>query len=269
MKQFVNGLSWTTLLPLSVDEAANPSYRETVENDRTSPPPKSAIVAYRWPITIIVVLLIVSCGMFLGLRQISPSAMTTVNVTSKFLSSIPEVTRSKGGLLEVATATVPEAFIQSDERYTAWGWLSLGENLSEIRAPVTYRYHIKLAGEWDIQISGQICRVVAPLLEPSLPPSLHTHQMEKRNERGWGRFDGKSQLEKLERAITPTASRMASDPLHLALVRDEARKTVKEFVKTWLLLDRGWKDDEFHFVDVRFSDEPDQVSLNVAPELKQ
>ena len=257
------------LLPLPVDEVANPFYRKTVENDWTSPPPRSAIVAYRWPITIIAVLLIVACALFLGLKQISPSSMTTVNVTSKFLSSIPEVSRSSGGLLEVATATVPELFIQSDERYTAWGWISLGENVSEIRAPVTYRYHIKLAGEWDLRISGQICRVVAPPLEASLPPSLHTHQMEKRTDRGWGRFDGENQLDELERAITPTVSRMASDSLHMALVRDEARKTVREFVKTWLLQDRGWKDDEFHFVDVRFSDEPDQISPNFAPELKQ
>jgi hypothetical protein len=267
--RFVNAWSWAIGLLLSVDEVAYSPYRKPVENDRTSPPPRSAIVAYRWPITIIALVLIVVGGVYVGLGKISPSALTTVNVTTNFLSSIPEVSRSKGGLLEVATATVPETFIQSDERYTAWGWLSLGENVSEIRAPVTYRYHIKLAGEWDIRISGQICRVVAPPIEPSLPPSVHTHQMQKRTERGWGRFDGGRQLEKLERAVTPTAGRMASDPLHLALVRDEGRKTVKEFVKTWLLRDRGWKDDEFHFVDVRFSDEADQLSLGVAPELKQ
>jgi hypothetical protein len=256
-----------SLLP--VDEVSCSPYRKLVEYDRPSPQDRSTIAAYRWPITIIAVLVIVFCGMLLGFEKIKPSAMTTVNVTTKFISSIPEVSRARGGLLEVATATVPEVFMQSDERYAIWGWLSLGENVSEIRAPVTYRFHIKLAGEWDIQISGQICRVVAPPLEPSLPPSVHTHQMEKRTERGWGRFDGGHQLEQLERDITPLAGRRAGDPLHLALVRDESRKTVKEFVKTWLLQDRGWKDDEFHIVVVRFGDEPEQLSSVGAQELKQ
>lgn len=223
-----------------------------VNSERSS---KSTLAAYRWPLALVGIVLILVIGLLSGLRSLKPPPLNTVDVTHSFTSSIPEVSRERGGILEVATASVPEVFTRSDERYTAWGWLYLGESVSEIRAPVTYRYHVKLSGDWDVRISGKICRVIAPPLEPSLPPALHTDRMEKRTERGWARFDTGSQLDELERDITPTVSRYASDPLHIALVRHEARKTVGEFVRTWLLNQQDWQDDDFHIVDVKFRDE--------------
>ena len=224
----------------------------------------STLAAFRWPLALVGVVLIVVLGLLSGLRRLQ-HPLNTVDVTHAFTSSIPEVSREEGGMLEVATATVPEIFTRSDERYTAWGWLYLGANVSEIRAPVTYRYHVKLSGDWDVRISGRICRVIAPTLKPSLPPALHTDQMEKRTERGWARFDSENQLDEMERDITPTVSRYASDPLHMALVRPEARKTVGEFVRTWLLGARGWKDDDFHIVDVKFRDEVEPSPMLAMP----
>jgi len=47
----------------------------------------------------------------------------------------------------------------------------------------------------------------------------------------------------------------------MALVREEARKTVAGFVKNWLLKEDQWREDRFHSVIVRFSDEPEENSL--------
>lgn len=226
----------------------------------------TTLAAYRWPLALVGVVLILVFGLLSALRSLKPLQMNTVDVTHAFTSSIPEVSREEGGVLEVATATVPEIFTRSDERHTAWGWIYLGENVSEIRAPVTYRYHVKLSGNWEVRISGLICRVIAPPLQPSLPPAVHTDRMDKRTDRGWARFDSESQLEELERDITPTASRYAFDPLHVALVRPEARRTVGEFVRTWLLNQQGWKDDDFHIVEVRFRDEVEPSPVATMPE---
>ena len=245
-----------------IDASRAQPYPEHVNAERS---PKGTLTAYRWPLALVGIVLIVVFGLLSGLRSLKPPPLNTLDVSHAFTSSIPEVSREQGGVLEVATATVPEVFTRSDERYTAWGWLYLGENVSEIRSSVTYRYHVKLSEEWDVRISGQICRVIAPKLEPSLPSALHTDTMEKRTERGWARFDSGKQLEELEREITPTVNRYASDPLHIALVRPEARKTVAEFVQTWLLNQHGWKDDDFHIVEVKFRDEVEPTLMRAMP----
>ena len=47
----------------------------------------------------------------------------------------------------------------------------------------------------------------------------------------------------------------------MALVREEARKTVAGFVKNWLLKEDQWREDRFHSVIVRFSDESEDPRL--------
>jgi len=122
---------------------------------------------------------------------------------------------------------------------------SLGETVTEIRAGVTYRYYVSFNDPWDIDVSDHTCMVKAPALRPSLPPAIHTDTMEKRIERGWFRFDAERQMADLEKAITPTLVEYASDPRHLNLVRETARKTVAEFVRRWLLKEDHWRARSF------------------------
>src|SRR5580765_4723293 len=81
----------------------------------------------------------------------------TGRITNTFLAAIPTITSSRGGNLELATAEVTEAFSRSDERRLLWDLISLGETVTEIRVPVTYRYHVRLADAWHLEISGQTC----------------------------------------------------------------------------------------------------------------
>jgi hypothetical protein len=93
----------------------------------------------------------------------------TGTITNRFLAAIPELSSTGTGHLELATAEVTETFSRSEERRIFWDWISLGETATEIRAPVTYRYHVRLADPWRLEISGQTCVVHAPSLRPSLP----------------------------------------------------------------------------------------------------
>jgi hypothetical protein len=79
--------------------------------------------------------------------------------------------------------------------------------------------------------------------------------MEKRSTSGWLRFDVDEQMDDLERSITPTVSERAASPETIALVRDEARRQVAEFIRNWLTLEDHWRDDRFRTVTVVFSDE--------------
>ena len=62
----------------------------------------------------------------------------------------------------------------ADERRILWDRFSLGETVSEIRVPVTYRYHLRLADAWEIEISDQTCIVHAPRIRASQPPASHS-----------------------------------------------------------------------------------------------
>lgn len=131
----------------------------------------------------------------------------------------------------------------------------LGKTVSEISVPVTYRYHLVLRDPWRLEVSGSTCIVHAPAMRPSLPPAIHTDQMQKRSEAGWARFDAREQMAELERSLTPRLTRTAGDPRRLALVRDECRKTVAEFVRDWLLREDHWRHDRFTAIRVVFADE--------------
>ena len=178
------------------------------------------------------------------------------HITETFVSALPTLARTPGGTLELATATATETLRREDEKTVAWDLIYLGKTVSEISVPVTYRFHVLLRDPWRLEVVGQTCVVHAPTLRPSLPPAIHTDQMQKRSEAGWARFDAREQLAELERSLTPRLARHAGDPQRLALVREECRKTVGEFVRDWLLREDHWRADRFTSIQVSFADEP-------------
>lgn len=216
---------------------------------------RDIIAAYRWPLALLGLCLILVLGGLQMMREILPGNFRKVDVTERFVSSFPEVSRTKGGALELATVRASETVSRTDEKSVAWGLISLGETVTEIRVPVTYRYHLELSGKWDVQITGNICRVIAPPVQPSMPPAIHIDEMERRTSRGWGRFDSDEQMTLLEKQLAQRLRRRAPEYLRFSDVRESCRQTTREFVTTWLLRNTEWKEDDFHVVDVRFRDE--------------
>jgi len=177
------------------------------------------------------------------------------DITERFLASLPEITSTGSGNLELATVTVTETFSRADEKRILWDLLSLGETFTEIKVPVTYRYHVRLDDEWQIRVADQVCIVHAPTLQPSLPPAIHTDQLQKRAESGWLRFNVTEQMARLEQSMTGTLNRYAADPRHLQLVREEGRKTIARFVRLWLFQEDQWRDDRVRWIVVLFPEE--------------
>ena len=189
------------------------------------------------------------------------------NITETFISALPTLARTPGGVLELATATATETLSRTDERTLAWDMIYLGKTVSEISVPVTYRFHVNLRDPWKLDVSGNTCVVLAPAIRPSLPPAIHTDQMKKRSEGGWARFDAREQMVELEKSLTPRLTRHAGDPRRLALVREECRKTVAEFVRDWLLREDHWRAGRFTSITVVFADEPAET-LRAQPVLR-
>jgi hypothetical protein len=121
--------------------------------------------------------------------------------------------------------------------------------------PVSFRYHLRLSDPWRLAARDQVCLVLAPSIRPTLPPAIHTDELERRAESGWARFDKNDQLDALERSMTPTLEQRAADPAHLQLVREACRQSVAAFVKKWLMREGQWRSDRFNSIVVLFPDE--------------
>jgi hypothetical protein len=190
----------------------------------------------------------------------------TGNITHTFRESLPQITSTQGDVLELAVFRCDETFKKTDEKWTGWGWVYLGTTVAEIRVPVSFRYHLRLSDPWRLAARDRVCLVLAPGIRPSLPPAIHTSEMERRAESGWARFDKNDQLDALERSMTPSLEQRAADTNHVQLVREACRRSAAEFVKKWLMREGQWQSDKFTSIVVLF---PDEAAVNSDEDLLQ
>jgi hypothetical protein len=186
--------------------------------------------------------------------ELSPLKFTSENITRRFTSAIPEITRELN--LEVATTKQIETFGCSNNLSLLWGLIDLGTNIAQVSMPVTYRFHVGLRAAWKLETQGSRVIVHAPPLRVALPPAIHTEGMERLAQRGWARGSPAEMLREVERQITPTLCGFANDPRRLNLVRDTCRQSVAEFVRLWLERERQWGGSGFTQIQVKFADEP-------------
>jgi hypothetical protein len=195
------------------------------------------------------------------------AAFQTGTITRTFIADIPRLAQDSGARLEVAAFEAVETLRTTDERRVAWDLVSLGTTVTEIRVPVTFRYHVRLDEEWRLEVDDQTCVVHAPPIRPTLPPAIHTDGLERRSESGWLRFNEAQQMGELERGLTAALSERAADAVHLDMVRERCRLEVAGFVRSWLLLEDHWREDRFRSVTVFFADETESEPSSRAPTL--
>lgn len=166
------------------------------------------------------------------------------------------VMRTRGGLLEVSRIRATEQF-DTKFVYSVLGF-KVGETVPHIRVPAVYRYHIELAPEWRIIRTGRLFSVVTPPVRPSLPVAVDLENMQKDVGGSWMlvAFNEQGDLNALERRITSTLADKARSAAYLQLQREEARKTVTEFVRKWLVTQTPWATEMGSTIRVFFADEP-------------
>lgn len=179
----------------------------------------------------------------------------TGKITTTFVAALPRLAPDRGSKLELVAFESVETFRRRDERRVLFDLVPLGTTETEIRVPVTYRYHLRLDDPWQIDVRDQDCVVRAPRLRATQPPAIHTDGMEKRSSEGWLRFDAEEQMDELLKTVTPTLERRAEASETIELIREEARLEVGEFVRNWLLLEDHWREDRFRSVTIIFADE--------------
>ena len=197
----------------------------------------------------------------LGYRALfsKPDAVFSSPLTDEML-----VMRTQGGMLEVSRIRAQEVFDGSFAH--EFLFMDLDPTVTRIRVPAVYSYRIPLAKEWKVLKVGDEFAVVAPQVEPSLPVAVNLQKIEKHASGTWSLFTGTESLDAAERAITKKLASKATSRAYILLQRDSARSTVAEFVRKWLITQRGLEHVAASRVHVFFADEPiDMMSPLVFP----
>jgi hypothetical protein len=199
-----------------------------------------------------------------------PSIFNPLNraaIEKEFIASVPAIFRTKGGNLELAGFTATETFMSSDTaKLPYFNWNIPGATTTVvIRVPVIYRYYVPVLGEWNINVVDNTCLIYAPELRPTLPPAIQTDSMKISTIEGPLSFSGKTQQAKLMQSITPQLEKNAKDSTKVRFIREEARKTVAEFVQAWLLQRQVWGENKIENVKVFFQGEGDSTAVSLNP----
>ena len=189
-------------------------------------------------------------------------------ITETFVESLPEVSNTGEGNLMVAKMKNTKTFKRTEKLTILWDKVSLGTTITEIKVPATFRYHIKLSDPWKLKVRDQQCIVIAPALKATTPVAIHTNEIEKRSDEGWARFNADEQMANLEKSLTPRLNNYARSKEHMKVIREEARKSVAEFVRQWLMKEDHWREDRFSTIHIIFADEAEAKDFPAKPTLE-
>lgn len=166
------------------------------------------------------------------------------------------VIRTPGGLLEVSTLIRNEEFGWSTKHTCPLldcGSL-LKATITEIRVPVHYTYRVPLAESWTLRLNGADYELTVPNEQPAVPAAIDLTKLEMRTSKGWLSPDAKENRESLLRQLGPEFARRAKQPQYIDAQREQARRTVAEFARKWMV-QQGLNPIASHAIKVRFGDE--------------
>lgn len=188
-------------------------------------------------------------------------------VERDFIASLPAIFRTPGGNLELAGLNATETFISSDTAKMPFLNINIPGATTTviITVPVVYRYYVPLREQWDITVQENACVIVAPELRPMLPPAIQSENMQIKTIEGPLAFDGAEKQAQLLLGLTPQLEANAKDSTKIKLVREEARKTVAEFIQAWLLQRGDWGERRIEHIKVFFRGESGLPAKLLAP----
>ena len=166
------------------------------------------------------------------------------------------VLRTPGGLLEVSRIHATE-IIDARITHTILG-VNIGETVPRIRVPAVFRYHVELASEWTVHRNGDVFTVIVPPIRPSLPVAIDLGAIERDVAGTWVLlpFTSRAALSDLERTVTEKLAEKARSRDYLDRQRQEARETVREFARKWIIEQTRWPSSGIQEIRVMFADEP-------------
>ena len=167
------------------------------------------------------------------------------------------ILRTHGGRLDVSTLIKNEEFAWQTT-YTCpianCGAL-FGKTISKVRVSVHYTYEIPLTGKWSLKFRETYFELKVPEEKPNLPPGLDMASMQIDTIKGWMSPSGTNNQASMLKHLGPELESRARRSDYVAAQREEARKTVSEFARKWMVEQGAGKDKKDLPVKVIFEGE--------------
>lgn len=156
-------------------------------------------------------------------------------VVSAPTGDIPVVFRTNGGLLEVGKVVYNQKFTLKEAGKLFGIEIPGCPTEAAITAKAHFTYRVRLAPEWKAKVtSDKRVLVVAPPLEPAIPVAFDTAATEE-SLQGCPIIKDRELLDRLRKRLSANLASHARQPEYKKLVREDAAKTVGEFIQKWYL----------------------------------
>jgi hypothetical protein len=154
----------------------------------------------------------------------------------------PVVLRIKGGMLEVAYVSGTRAFPKSEDPVILGQSIPYCREKASWTVPYKITYRIKLGERWPLRYHNGTLFARVPELDPSLPVAINTERLVKGPEESCWFVPDMGTRDRALKSISPQLANIAKSPKTQAFAREEARKTVVEFLRTWAFNQKDYAD---------------------------
>jgi hypothetical protein len=233
-------------------------YYLTTTKPKANSPGAAAGSRQRGGALVSILLLLVIGGIALVLLS-DPPPQPYFERTPSIVRSAPSeevvVLRVPEGLLQVSEIRATEV-IDTKFTHSVLG-VPVGETAPRIRVPVVYTYCIELEKELRVVRQDGVFVVVAPPVVANVP-AIDTAGLERDVAGSWILLPvvGEGDMDELQREVSERLAAKARSRDYVERQREQARATVREFVRTWLVEQSRFRDAEFGDIRVLFADEP-------------
>ena len=192
---------------------------------------------------LIALTLVVVALAFPNLKDFIPSLFGRKDVPEEGIPADlegPIVARIKGGMLEVATYSGVRNFPKATDPKVLGRAFPYCRERASWSAPFKITYRMRLQSKWNLRYShGKIIAQV-PEMEPSLPVAFDSERLSKGAQESCWFIPDQGTREQALRSITPKLKSLALNSATKNAARESARKTVREFLRTWALNQRDY-----------------------------
>lgn len=163
-------------------------------------------------------------------------ALVQREIQERVSEKISRIRATQGDILELAVLESVLTFEQTD----VWRNVpdELGKSVSQVSVPAVFRFFVKISEPISVSAEEKdgemVCTVVAPKLQPVLPVAFDTSKTVWKRDIGIFRFNREEMTDTLREKISMRLVLSAKNHAKTAVVRDAARESFANFVRTWL-----------------------------------
>lgn len=184
-------------------------------------------------------------ALLFAIKKLAPEILGSKEVSEEGGSvdtDFPVVVRMKGGMLEVASITGTRVFNKATDPAFFGQRITYCREKASWRAPYKITYRLKLGDKWPLRYNKGTLIARVPELEPSLPVAFQSSAMRSGPVESCRFIPDQGTRDRALKSISPELEKLAKSKKAKDFARESARKTVTEFLRTWVFNQTAYPD---------------------------